>query len=285
MGEFKRRVKDEAYTNENILQMLQNTDRRMRMCTLIMASTGCRIGALPDLTLGSLTKIPDYGLYKIVFYEGSSSEYYNFTTREATLSVDNYLNFRKRCGENLSFNTNKSRWEPEDSPLVRLQFDINDLLQVRYPKKVTLSTLRTALTNQVVRSGLREVEHPTAPQSLKRIRKSVSLSNGFRKHVISIFIECGLQHEIRELIVNHDTHLDRSYFRPSEDQVLKEYLKAESYLTIDPSMKLQQENQILKIKADQFDILNERLKLGWRSNHIPILVRFLRNDLFTKSIY
>ena len=61
MGEFKRRVKDEAYTNENILQMLQNTDRRMRMCTLIMASTGCRIGALPDLTLGSLTKIPDYG--------------------------------------------------------------------------------------------------------------------------------------------------------------------------------------------------------------------------------
>ena len=90
MGEFKRRVKDEAYTNENILQMLQNTDRRMRMCTLIMASTGCRIGALPDLTLGSLTKIPDYGLYKIVFYEGSSSEYYNFTTREAALSVDNY---------------------------------------------------------------------------------------------------------------------------------------------------------------------------------------------------
>ena len=90
VGEFKRRVKDEAYTNENILQMLQNTDRRMRMCTLIMASTGCRIGALPDLTLGSLTKIPDYGLYKIVFYEGSSSEYYNFTTREAALSVDNY---------------------------------------------------------------------------------------------------------------------------------------------------------------------------------------------------
>ena len=29
------------------------------------------MGSLPALTLGNLTKIPDIGLYKIIFYEGT----------------------------------------------------------------------------------------------------------------------------------------------------------------------------------------------------------------------
>ena len=90
----------------------------------------------------------------------------------------------------------------------------------------------------LVRAGIREVEHLTAPNSPKRVRKPVSLSNGFRKHVISTFIEAGLNHEIRELLVDHSTMLDQHYFRPTEDQVLAEYLKAEPLLTINPSMRL-----------------------------------------------
>ena len=62
LGEFKRIVKDEPYSSEQIEQMLRTADSRMRMIILIMASTGCRIGALPDITLGSLTKIPKYVL-------------------------------------------------------------------------------------------------------------------------------------------------------------------------------------------------------------------------------
>jgi hypothetical protein len=94
---------------------------------------------------------------------------------------------------------------------------------------------------------------------MKRIRKSISLSNGFRKHVISTFIECGLDHEIRELISNHDTHLDQNYFRPSEDQVLQEYLKAEMMLTVDPSMRLQNEVQTLRIEKSKMDLLEQKM--------------------------
>jgi integrase len=63
LGEYKRVLKDKAYTFEQIRQALQNADQRMRMIILLLASTGCRIGALPPLTLENLTKIPDYGLY------------------------------------------------------------------------------------------------------------------------------------------------------------------------------------------------------------------------------
>lgn len=51
LGEYKRVVKDKAYTTDQIRQALQNADQRMRMIILLLASTGCRIGALPSLHL------------------------------------------------------------------------------------------------------------------------------------------------------------------------------------------------------------------------------------------
>ena len=135
----------------------------MRMIILIFASTGCRIGALPSLTLGNITKLPDYGLYKITFYEGTNNEYYSFTTREAAQTgIDTYLHYRQRCGEKLSFNQNINRWEPEDTPLIRLSFDCTDSFQAsRQVQPIALQGLRMALSLHLVRSGLRQVEHAT----------------------------------------------------------------------------------------------------------------------------
>jgi hypothetical protein len=206
-----------------------------------------------------LTKLPEYDIYKIVFYEGTNNEYFTFTTREsAQTGIDSYLNYRKRCGEKLTFNASTNRWEPEDTPLIRLTFDGTDSFQAsRQIKPITYQGLRMALNLHLIRSGLRTEEHPT--EYYKRVRKSISLSNGFRKHVISTFIEAGLNHEIRELIVDHATQLDQNYFRPTEDQVLQEYLKAESLLTIDPSMRLQNEIQTLKVEKSSWEAMRKEL--------------------------
>jgi integrase len=260
LGEFKRVVKDKAYTIEQIRQSLQNADQRMRMIILLLASTGCRIGALPALTLGNLTKIPDYGLYKITFYEGTNNEYYSFCTREAAQTgIESYLLYRQRCGEKISFNQDLNRWEPEDTPLIRLSFDGTDSFQAsRQVRPIALQGLRMALSLHLVRSGLRKVEHPT--EHSKRVRKSIKMANGFRKYVISKFIDAGLNHEIRELLVDHATGLDASYFRPSEKQVLEEYLKAEPYLTVDPSVRLSQENQTLRVERSSWESLREEVE-------------------------
>jgi hypothetical protein len=259
-GEFKRVVRDKAYTTEQIQSALQNADARVRMIILTLASTACRIGSLPGLTLGNLTKLPDYGLYKITFYEGTNNEYNTFTTREcAQTGIDSYLLYRQRCGEKLSFNQNTNRWEPEDAPLIRLSFDATDSFQAsRQIEPITYQGLKQALYLHLIRSGVRQEEHPT--EHKKRVRKNVTLSNGFRKRAISIFIETGLNHEIRELLVDHATGLDASYFRPSERQVLEEYLKAEPYLTIDSSIRLAQENQTLKQEVTRFDKMQKQIE-------------------------
>ena len=260
-GEFKRVVRDQAYNTEQIQNALQHADQRMRMIILILSSTGCRVGSLPVLTLGNLTMLPKCGLYRIVFYEGTNNEYYTFTTREAAMTgIDTYLQYRQRCGEKITFNGNTQKWEPNDIPLIRPQFDVNDILQVRDNKQpMKLNALRKVLENQLVRCGLRQREHPTAPNFATRVRKIISLSTGFRKHVISTFIEAELNHEIRELLVDHATMLDQHYFRPTEDQVLAEYMKAESLLTIDPSMRLRQEVETLRVEKDSWQELRKEV--------------------------
>ena len=174
--------------------------------------------------------------------------------------IDPYLQYRQRCGEKITFNENTQKWEPADIPLVRPQFDVNDILQVRDNKQpMKLNSLRKALENHLLRCGLRQREHPTAPNSTKRVRKTISLSTGFRKHVISTFIEAELNHEIRELLVDHSTMLDQHYFRPTEDQVLAEYMKAEPLFTIDPSMRLRQEVETLKVERNAIEFLTEEV--------------------------
>jgi GDP-D-mannose dehydratase len=123
---------------------------------------------------------------------------------------------------------------------------------------MTLQGLRITMYNHLVRCGLRQVEHLTE-SNRNRIRKSIPLCNGFRKHVISTFIEAELNHEIRELISDHDTHLDQNYYRPTEDQVLGEYLKAEQKLTIDPTLEMQQEIQTLRVEKSKMQKLEDRM--------------------------
>jgi integrase len=257
-GEYRKVVKDRAYTTEEIHKALQTADERMRMIILLLCSTGCRIGGLPSITLGNLTKL-DYGMYKIVIYKGTNNEYYTFCTPEAGQAINDYLAYRQRCGEKLFFDENLRQWQSKDTPLIRQQFDINDLLQVRNPQPMDLNAIRKVLTRHLVKVGLRTVEHPTAPKSTKRVRKPVSLANGFRKFVISNFIKAQLNHEIRELLVDHSTMLDQNYFRPAEEEVLGEYMKAVDFLTISAENKLRREVQTLKQEVLRFDKMQEQI--------------------------
>ncbi len=189
-GEYKRIVKDRAYTAEEIHRALQTADLRMKAIILLMTSTAERIGSLCDLTLGNITKIEDYGIYKVTVYEGTNNEYYSFTTRECAAALDDYIRYRQRCSEKISFNNETGKWEPSWVPLIRQQFDEDDVLKARQVKPLNTPALRRVLTSHLVRCDLRTMEHPTGdnPNMIKRCRKSIALGNGFRKFAISSFI-------------------------------------------------------------------------------------------------
>jgi integrase len=259
-GEYKKVVKDRAYTADEIYKALQTADLRMKVIILLMSSGGQRIGSLADLTLGNLTFIEPYGIFKVIVYEGTNSEYYTFTTRETAIAIFEYLSYRQRSGERINFNGETKKWEPENVPLLREQFDATDILHVRRPRVIGTNAIRRVLVDQLVRCGLRTVEHPIGGQSTKRVRKSIALGNGFRKYAISAFSRAKINHDIRQMLVDHKGgYLDESYLRLTQEEVLEEYMKAEPYLTIDPNVRLANENKILKIEVSKVDCVLNRL--------------------------
>ena len=146
-GEFARTVIDRAYNHNEIRKVLDVSDVRLKVIVLLMASSGMRVGALPLLRLRNLEKVDS--IYKITVYEGSNEEYYTFCTPECTTFIDSYFEYRTQNGEKLH----------KDSFLIRDQFDITDIEQIRNKSKgIIVYTIKAVIDNVLVKSGLRTID-------------------------------------------------------------------------------------------------------------------------------
>lgn len=251
-GEFIKSV-DRAYTHDEIKKILDVSDLRMKSIILLMASSGMRIGAIPLLRLKNIKKIDS--IYKITVYEGSNEQYITFCTPECASFLDAYLKFRSQNGENLH----------KDSFLIRDQFDITDIEQIRNRSKgITLNTIKVLVNTILIKSGVKTVNG-----TQKYIKKEVSKSHGFRKFFTTQVVNSEVNPEIREMLLGHKIGLASCYYRPTEDKVLNEYLKAVGLLTVNEEnrlkLKLEQKiqlekSQIESLKADFEKFKNEVLK-------------------------
>jgi site-specific recombinase XerD len=103
---------DRAYTHQDISKLLQICPLRLKVAVLVYSSTGIRKGALVTLQLRHLKKNEKDNLYKFTIYEGEKEQYYTFCTPETANLIDEYLDYRGRCGEKLT----------DDSYLIREEF-------------------------------------------------------------------------------------------------------------------------------------------------------------------
>jgi site-specific recombinase XerC len=195
-GEFTRKVSDRSYTHEEIRKILDISDLRMKGIILLMASSGIRIGSIPPLKLRNLEKIDS--TYKITVYEGTNSQYYTFCTPECTDFIDSYLEYRTQNGERLH----------KDSYLIRDQFDITDLEQVRNKSKgIVLSTVKGLIHSNLVKSGIRTVDRT------QYSRKDVAESHGLRKFFTTQMIKSKVTFENRLMMEGHSLGITDHYAR------------------------------------------------------------------------
>jgi site-specific recombinase XerD len=107
---------DRPYSAQEIEQILSKCDVRDRSAVLIMLSTGMRIGGLRECQIGDIREIDEFGLYLIWVYNHSGKDRYcAFCTPECAATIDEYLAYRKRLGEQLK----------DKSPLIRDKFSMD----------------------------------------------------------------------------------------------------------------------------------------------------------------
>ena len=256
MPEQRRANKDKAYSHEQIHSLLDIADDRFRVIILLMASTGIRVGAIPELRIKHLQKVDKQNdIYKVTAYENSKDEYISFTTAEATKAIDRYLDFRKRYGEELN----------EDSPLIREQFNVKDPFVAKYPRQVNIQTLDRIIANLSERAGIRKMQKiKGTDKKAGSIRHEIAVCHGLRKFFTNGLRKAGISHEVRWLLEGHNLKgNDSSYVRITEDEMLAEYEKAVNNLTINEEHRLRMEVQSLKAKKDaqaEIQALQDQIK-------------------------
>ena len=180
-----------------------------------------------------------------------------FCTPECASLIDQYIDQRKKAGEQLT----------KDSYLLRNDFNPLILASATSPRPITHKALETILNYISVEVGLRETNTTTSYQ-----RKNVALFHGFRKLFNTALANCGVNPLVKELLMGHSIGLDDSYFRPNENQVLSEYKKAINGLTINEENRLQMKVNELSSKNQDSNHIIEG-KLAEKDKQIDILMK------------
>jgi len=229
-----KRGNERGYTRDEIKTILDSAKtKRNKALVLLLSSSGCRIGAIPEMRLKHLTKIENS--YAIKIYVGDKEEDYVFTTPEATKSLDSYLDQRKKDGEYLD----------GDSPLFRNSYRFG--IQKVIPCKIDSLT-------HVMGRLVRVIDRK---KTGKTKRYDIAKNHGFRKFFATVIKSTnGISPTMTEKLINHIgiVQMDSAYFTPSMKEMFEAYKKAIPELIFDDSEQW-------KVKASLLENENNKLQL------------------------
>jgi integrase len=223
---------DEAYTHDQIRKILAKCDIRSKVIILLMASTGIRIGAIPEIKLKHLKEIPEHGIYRLTVYADSGPhKYYTFCSFECAEAIRAYKKHREQFFEQLD----------GESPLIREQFNVRDKFKTKYstPKPIGLEGLETLLNRIIRQADIDSV--------------NVKRAHGLRKFYNSQWIENDGNPDIREYLIGHraSRHLGVFYDRTREDRRLQEFLKIMDSLTFNEELSLKTKIKDLEVQHSE----------------------------------
>jgi len=231
----KKRQGAKAYTTQQVQMMLQHTIG-VRNTALIhfLASSGVRIGAIPELKIKHMTEYKD-GCKILVIYPGEYEEYHTFLTPEASTAMNRYLEKRQNDGEVIT---------PEN-PLFRDHYSLGSS-PPKHLKKISFQYIVDRIAR---RSGIRHGHNGE--------RRDTQLNHGFRKRWNTIVKTTdGVKIILAEKMFGHTTPtipLDETYLDASDEILFTEFSKAIQNLTVDSSERLRVKNQQLQNEKSQLE--------------------------------
>jgi hypothetical protein len=257
----KRAAMDRAPTLEEIHKLLEfPTDERVKPIVLVMVSTGIRLGAWEFLKWKHVTPITDnYGKViaaRLIVYADEPEQYYTFMTAEAYTALKQYMDFRAENGERITGDSwlMRNRWRTTDVSYGG-KFGL-----AAHPKQLLPRGIKSLIQDIYFRQGIR----PLLQKGQKR--HEFKAMHGFRKYYKTVCEQVMKPANI-ELLIGHTIGISSSYYKPTENQLLEDYLKAVDSLTISKEYRLEKQVDYYKERADKLeemsiDIEEMKRKLG-----------------------
>ena len=216
---------DRTPTLEEIRKLLEYPDRRMKPIIFTMVSSGIRLGAWDFLHWKNVEPISDKNgdvrVAKLLVYAGDVEEYYAFITPEAYDSLKGWMDFRESYGETITGNS----W---------LMRDLWQTTNMNYGARWGLATNPRRLKSSGVKRLLeRAIWEQGIRQPLKEGTKTSRMesTHGFRKYY-KTHAEQVMKPINVEITMGHNIGVSASDYKPTDREVLEDYLKALGVLTI-----------------------------------------------------
>ncbi len=235
------------YTTKEVQKILSVAkDLRSRALVLFLASSGVRIGAIPDLKVKNMVDLP-LKCKGVILYEGTVDEYWTIITPEASEALNLYLNQRKTDGEEIT----------DNSPLFRKAYSTRDNESSRMVKSAGLRGLTCVMVRLVENSGVR------LGQEKRNGRYETMMDHAFRKRFVTILknttevknstAEKLAGHKVYQDEDNFTVELDDSYNLPTLEELFNQFKYAIPSLTIDDMARVQIKEQQIQKKVSALD--------------------------------
>jgi len=266
IGEHENKYEYRSYTQEEISSLISLCDERGKALVLLMPSTGMRGGALPLIKLKHL-KRSDIGqgkyVYRIHVYALSKKDnYITFCTPQSAVAIDSYLQYRKRIDRSLFQDDSYFNLGPSEAFLFTKLFDIDQVsnsARELFKDPVSAVGIRAFIVKKLKKLDLRKawVSTENSTQYMASHKNELHPCHSFRIFAITSMQRSRVDKTIREMLVGHSTGLDSAYYKPTEAEILQEYLRAVESLTINNEFRLSSK---LSRHKDMFERLAKRLE-------------------------
>jgi integrase len=267
----KNYADDRIPSDEEIQKILDYPDRRIKAIVYTMISSGIRLGAWEYLKWGHIRPIKKGGetvAAKIIVYAEDEDEYFTFISREAYLSLCDWMEYREKCGEIIDNNS----W------LMRDLWDTGAVQGgkglVTKPNKLAASGIKRLIERAIWAQGLRQ----KLPSGKKR--HPFQAVHSFRKFFKTRCEISGMKPINVEILLSHSVGISSSYFRPTENELLEDYLKVSDLLTFDKKESLQKELQNIEKKNNEEYYLIKG-KLQEKDEEIKQLTGYYQDEITT----
>jgi integrase len=244
-GKMRSVIEDRPYLREQIKKLIEAASLRDKAMILLMASSGMRRGALPRLRVRDMERIDKYGLLKFTVYKNELESYITYCTPECTKYIEEYLRYRNSLGERLG----------PDTPLFRQNFDT--VTQIHKPLVIREEGISRMVSRLLERSQVRINTAGTK-------RTELMETHGFRKFFKTTCVNAGMNLLYSEYLMGHKSGLTKSYFKPTDQELLEGSDKALGYvaaindLTINEEYRLHKEIDELTKKKNEIEIMESK---------------------------
>jgi hypothetical protein len=225
----KNYADDRIPSIEEIRKLLEYPDRRIKAIVSTMASSGIRLGAWDYLRWGDVRPIEKEGKVvaaKIIVYTGESEQYFSCISLEAWHELTKWIQYREKSGEKIT----------EDSWLMRDLWDTRVAQGrglVSHPRKLTSLGVKRLMERAIWAQGLRKKLEPG------KKRHPYQANHSLRKWFKTRCEIGGMKPINVETLLSHSVGVSNSYYRPTENELLDEYLSVQDFLMLDAEHKLQ----------------------------------------------